>query len=145
MNNKGFAITSIIYGLMLLFVVVMTSLLSVLIGRNRRNDELLVGVRESLEYPEINIKIKNKQFEFDISNDNDVLLNEEKNLYVTQKRGKYIFEGTEKTNCEKFLPKNVVIITSEFREPGTSENKLYYKLGNEGELENVNSYEKLCD
>lgn len=49
MNNKGFAITSIIYGLMLLFVVILTSFIAILVGRSRRMDFLIEGIYEDFE------------------------------------------------------------------------------------------------
>ena len=49
MNNKGFAITGILYGLMLIFILALTSFLSILVGKNRRIDELEKSVYENLE------------------------------------------------------------------------------------------------
>ena len=78
MNNKGFAITSIIYGLMILFVMVVSSFLSILVGRMNRMDELLEGVYETVGYEGIRVCdwCTNK---FD----------EESKTFVTPKKGLY--------------------------------------------------------
>lgn len=125
MNNKGFAITSIIYGLMLLFIVTISSFLSILVGRNRRMDELITGVYETLEYEEITVTLA----DFDL----------EKKVYVTPKRGMYYFPDSD---CNIFLPKSVVLITGATKLSGDEsvKNKLYYNVnGNE----NVEDYKEL--
>ena len=90
MNNKGFAITSIIYGLMLLFIVIISSFLSILVGRNRRVDELVEGVYETVEYETINVT----QADFE----------NEHRAYVTKKRALYNFDINGEV-CLTYLPK----------------------------------------
>lgn len=125
MNNKGFAITSIIYGLMLLFVVVVSSFLSILIGRNRRIDELIEGVYETLEFKENVVALT----DFDL----------EKEVYVTPKRGMYYFSDSD---CRAYLPKSVVLITGESKNPDDTsiKDKLYYSVNGS---ENVEDYKEL--
>ena len=48
MNNKGFAITGILYGLMILFVIVITSFLAVVVGKSKRDSEVLNEVKSDL-------------------------------------------------------------------------------------------------
>lgn len=101
MNNKGFAITSIIYGLMLLFVLVITSFISILVGRNRRMDALIEGVHESVKYEEIKVC--------------DTCDNRFTNVtYTTLEKGLYNFDD----NCKIYLPKNTIVIKAN--------NKYYY-------------------
>jgi len=109
MNNKGFAITSIIYGIMLLFIVIVTSFLSILVGRNRRMDELVKGVYDSLEYEQVNVQ------KTDFENEN--------NAYVTPRRGLYYFEYSD---CLTYLPKSVILVTESFKNPSSTSEILYY-------------------
>lgn len=125
MNNKGFAITSIIYGLMLLFVVVLTSFLSVLVGRNRRIDALLESVYSSVVYEEIVVT-------------NDAFTTY--NAYATEVKGLYLFEYN---NCRVYLPKGVVIVTGEVKDvdDASVQNKLFYKENGGGS--DLASYKEL--
>ena len=128
MNNKGFAITSIIYGLMLLFIVIISSFLSILVGRNRRVDELVDGVYETVEYETINVT----QADFE----------NEHRAYITEKRGLYNFDINGEV-CLTYLPKSVILITGADKSPGEDAvaNKLYYKI-NDGDS-SVDTYEEL--
>ena len=128
MNNKGFAITSIIYGLMLLFIVIITSFLSVLVGRNRRMDILMDSVYESL-YNEVNVN----ENSFDNSN----------NSYVTKKRSLYRF-SINGNMCKAFLPKNTVLILGSFKDSSDVNvaNKLYFKVGGGEDVDDYN--ELIC-
>ena len=128
MNNKGFAITSIIYGLMLLFVVIIASFLSILVGRNRRMDELVKGVHESVEYEIIEVT------EADFENENSA--------YVTTKRALYKFD-INGNKCKVYLPKNTILITGSFINSTNTEdaNKLYFKI-NDGDA-SIDSYKEL--
>lgn len=60
MNNKGFAITGILYGLMLIFILALTSFLSILVGKNRRIDALTDSVYEKIKYETISITLLNE-------------------------------------------------------------------------------------
>jgi len=145
MNNKGFAITGIIYGIMLLFILVLTTFLSVLIGNNRRIDALVEGVYETLEYPEIEVTYDTTTNLFSDSTNEHV--------YITSNRGLYKFSNHN--NCRVYLPKNTVIITKTLRDQsGTlsdDEKTLYYLIANDSDGDgiididttDVEKYEKL--
>ena len=147
MNNKGFAITSIIYGLMLLFVMVVASFISVLVGRNRRMDDLLEGVRESLDYPVIKVEYVDSsnyfKHEIDKNNDgsSDVSETFESQLggYITAYRGEYDFSSIV-GGCKKYLPKNIVVVYADYFDSSVS--GLYYNT--EGGEFNTTNYIKLC-
>lgn len=134
MNNKGFAITSIIYGLMLLFVVIITSFLSILVGRNRRMDELAEGVYESLKYEEIIIT-------------KDSFTENDNTSYGTPKRALYHFDidkdGT--VECLSYLPKNTALILGTTRGEGTENDVYYYytKISGDTSGADVTNYEKI--
>lgn len=135
MNNKGFAITSIIYGLMLLFVVIITSFLSILVGRNRRMDEVVEGVYESLKYEEITIT-------------KDSFIENDNTSYGTPKRALYHFDiDNDGTNeCSSYLPKNTALILGTTRGDGALENDIYYYYAKNAEDKSgadVKNYEKI--
>ena len=161
MNNKGFAITSIIYGLMLLFVMVVASFLSVLVGRNRRMDDLLDGVRDTLDYP-VNVvrydeasnyfyidKDGNNSFNNIIDDDSDGKLDEGSEalninlgVFITNDRGIYDFSAIM-AGCTKYLPKNIVIVNAKyFDSESYTETMLFYNTtGGDFSTEN---YTELC-
>lgn len=104
MNNKGFAITGILYGVLLLFLMVLISLLSVLVFRLNRFTTLVDEVSSDMENKnlvEINETIDTTKY------------------YQTPYRGKYTFtiNGTT-TKCYAYLPKNIAL--------KTDSNKMYY-------------------
>lgn len=117
MNNKGFAITGILYGLMLIFILALTSFLSILVGKNRRIDELEKSVYENLE-------LKKETYNFADNEDNY--------KYTTSSNGLYTFNYNGST-CNAYLPSNTVVITSKAKNEET--NKLYYKIGGSSNLE----------
>ena len=135
MNNKGFAITSIIYGLMLLFVVIVTSFLSILVGKNRRFDELVEGVYDSLEYETIEVTINETKNDFKEN---------ENTTYVTKKRALYNFKINNK-ECLVYLPRSVILITGAYKEPGNDDikNKLYYYYQKDNSEETKNEAKDL--
>jgi len=49
LNNNGFAITGILYSLLILFVLVMASLLSLLVAKKNRLDVLINDTTTNLE------------------------------------------------------------------------------------------------
>ena len=145
MNNKGFAITGIVYGILVLFILVIASFLTILVGRSRRMDELFEGVRNNLYYDTVDITLdSNYQF-------GDNAYQENLDVYNTSKRGKYIFTFPDTSKCIVYLPKNVVIINKPLRETGNEDvsldnnNSLYYYKVYEGHTNSseVDDYEKL--
>lgn len=127
MNNKGFAITSIIYGLMILFVMVVASFLSVLVGRNRRMDDLLEGVRETLDYPVINVNYNPTDSFFYIDG---MQAYSSQGAYVTDKRGQYSLTFNNETpSCTVYLPKNTVIVYGNYFDSSIySEKKFHHYI-----------------
>ena len=117
MNNKGFAITGILYGLMLIFILALTSFLSILVGKNKRIDELEKSAYENLE-------LKKETYNF-ADNDDDY-------KYTTSSNGLYTFNYNGSI-CNAYLPSNTVVITSKTKNEET--NKLYYKIGGSSNLE----------
>lgn len=131
MNNRGFAITGIIYGLMLLFILVLTSFMSVLIGRNKRIDALIADAYGDIEYATIYVKENNGVFSYKKENDPDftqyVAPDNRADIYITSERALYKFNDV----CTMYLPENVMVITGKLKN-GTEDSKLYYnKLTNE--------------
>jgi len=122
MNNKGFAITSIIYGLMLLFIMIITSFLSMLVGRNRRIDELLESVYDNVSYEKIVVNTT------DFNTESTGV-----KAYITEKRALYEFDinGIE---CTSYLPNNTLLVTGDVM--SDSSDSLYYSVGGGVELSN---------
>ena len=94
MNNKGFAITGIIYTLFLLFLTILLSVLSVL----NRYQTLMVNSTKAIEV----------SYEGIYTNKNNLI----KDLEITEDKGKYIFDveltdGTIINNCYSYLDKGI--------------------------------------
>ena len=120
MNNKGFAITGILYGVLLLFLMVLISLLSVLVFRLNRFTTLVDEVSGDMENKNIVASDKIDEYNANITSDG---------YFQTPYRGKYTFKvnGTT-TECYAYLPKNIVI-----KKVGTSLN--YLESDNEGNID----------
>lgn len=115
MNNKGFAITGILYGLMLIFVLALTSFLSILVGKNRRIDSLIDNVYSNINYDKYDYTFSDENYNYEI-----------------EKTGLYTFTYKEKT-CKAYLPINTVVITGKYK---NNTDKLYYKYGGGSDMEN---------
>lgn len=50
LNNKGFAITSVLYGLLILFVVMMSSYLTVLSAKKNRIDTITKEIEDDYNF-----------------------------------------------------------------------------------------------
>lgn len=94
MNNKGFAISGMLYGILLLFMMVLLSLLYVLVTRINRLTTLVDEVNASVE----NIDYK------DVSENIDTT-----NYYITDYRGKYEMKVNNSNTCYAYLPKNILL------------------------------------
>lgn len=142
LNNKGFAITAIIYGIMLLFVLILASFLSVLIGRNKRSDALLDSTYQNIKYDIYNIKISNDGSVLENNNSYTAKDGEStKDIYITSVRALYNFTYNNGSTCKAILPKNVVVIDNTLR--GESDNsKLYYYLVNDSDDDNSSDVSK---
>ena len=126
MNNKGFAITGILYGLMILFVIVITSFLAVVVGKSKRDNEVLNNVKESLSLNSSETVYWSK---FNYAN-YGWTYNGYRYSYVTDRRALYTFENDDYDTCvSMYLPKGTVVIID-------SEGRLSYSLyGSENEAE----------
>jgi hypothetical protein len=89
MNNKGFAITGIIYTLFVIFLMTLLSILAM----SSSFQKLLINSNSSLEKSFEGKEIQGTNFE--------TIKNEEKALY----KGKYVFKK-EGNNCITYLSKN---------------------------------------
>lgn len=93
MNNKGFAISGMLYGILLLFLMILLSLLYVLVIRLER----LTTINE-----EVSQNVENKNIK-----DINQTINTS-NYYITSTRGKYEIKINSNT-CYSYLPKNVIL------------------------------------
>lgn len=107
MNNKGFAITGILYGVLLLFLMVLISLLSVLVFRLNRFTTLVDEVSGDMEMKKDNTAT---HISSSITTVNTSITNN--NYFQTPYRGKYTFTIItihETRECYAYLPKNIVL------------------------------------
>lgn len=119
MNNKGFAITGILYGVLLLFLMVLLSLLYVLVTRINRLTTLNEEVKKVVETKNEITTIENKPTDAEP-------------YYITTMRGKYEILINNTTTCYAYLPKDILL--------KINENKLCYLLPNsEGILDVFNT------
>lgn len=97
LNNKGFAITGILYFVLIMFLMIISSLLLVLKTRINRLTDLNTTINEEVE-------LKEK------------IVDEPIDSYITSFRGKYIFEITDSEGvktCYSYLPNNALIVLQE--------------------------------
>ena len=125
MNNKGFAITGILYGLMLIFILALTSFLSILVGKNRRIDELEKNVYESVGLSHVTIELTDEA---------------DKYQYTTLSNAIYTIKYSGK-ECNVILPINTVIISGNVKSDGLSDDKVYYKIGGSSNLDDFEELE----
>ena len=90
MNNKGFAITTILYGIMILFVFLLMSLLGILSVYRNNLDKLIEsnhGARELLQKNIINIGTDmSSVYTFSIENDNNYPWTSTSNRFILSDR-----------------------------------------------------------
>lgn len=91
MNNKGFAITGILYTLLILFTLTLISVISVLNTRNK----ILEKASQKIEYKK----------SWNCINDNI--------LRITAKKGKYIFVDNNNNECYTYLAENTLLEPNE--------------------------------
>lgn len=145
MNNKGFAITGIIYGLMLLFILVLTSFLSILIGRNKRIDALIESTYDSIEYPTFYIEENDGVFKYKKDGETNfteyVAPEGRTDIFITSEKGKYVFNS-----CVKYFPENVMFITDKLKYGENLNNVLFYYKSEDGtSYNNVENFEIVCE
>ena len=98
LNNKGFAITSVLYGLLILFVVMTSTYLTVLSAKKNRLDNITKEIEDSYDF---NIKKEN-------------LTESIGDTYTAPYTGKYTFD-----NCIMYLYKGNVYEKSELCDAST--------------------------
>ena len=94
LNNKGFAITSILYGLLILFVLLVSSYLTVLTARKNRVDKITSKIEDDYYF----------------NNVSDEITIDDINTFKAPNTGKYIFNNDE--NCYMYLEKGSTIDNS---------------------------------
>lgn len=94
MNNKGFAITGMLYGVLLLFLMVLLSLLYVLVTRINRLTTLNEEVKKVVEDKTITA----------------IATEFTDGYYITTMRGKYVININGNTDdCYAYLPKDILL------------------------------------
>lgn len=92
LNNKGFAITSILYALLILFVLLVSSYLTVLTARKNRLDKITSKIEDDYYF----------------NNERETSINNVSN-YTAPYTGKYVFGD----NCYIYLSKGSILNLSE--------------------------------
>lgn len=140
MNNKGFAISGILYGILILFLTVLASILNVLVIRLKDLDEINAEIVSNVEdkgCASIDSVVAPCNVSFTYDND----LRDSETRFTTKVRGKYELEITDsssgKTICYTYLPKNVMIVVNE--------NKLKYLLPNENGQIDISNFTEAKD
>ena len=130
MNNKGFAITGIIYTLFVMFLMILLSVLSGLSSLQR----LMINSNESLENTFKGNQVSSTQIE-------NMKLNGEANCF-----GKYIFEVTGPNSttiqCSTYLEKGTNFQDESITYSPSDCNKYIYEYGTDISLKTVYSFEK---
>ena len=111
LNNKGFAISAVLYSVLILFMLILVSYLTILSGTKKFNTKTLSSINEVMkeEVIEINKILNDKEY------------------YLTTIRGNYLIELGNK-NCYIYLSKNMILVNKD--------NGLYIN----NELINSNNY-----
>ncbi len=92
LNNKGFAISTIIYSTLILFLMVMLSFLQAISTSKNKLELASTSAKEIISYSNIDIN-------FELGSE----------YYITPYRGKYTISTSEGTACI-YLPKNTLIM-----------------------------------
>lgn len=96
LNNKGFAITATIYGLLVLFLIVLLSILSLLRFRIKN----ATNISDNIEK---NVFLKNEVIQ----------ISDSVTSYYTKYRAKYYFDTNNASDCYVYLPKYSTLIVSD--------------------------------
>lgn len=108
LNNKGFAITGILYSVLVLFLMILVSMLSLLSSRQNRLYTLTESIKEEMEYKN-NITIPEFTSNSNNQHTSNPLTTEISSYYITEYRGKYTFIINNSTTCYSYLPANIII------------------------------------
>lgn len=90
LNNRGFAITAVLYGLLILFLLLFLGMIRILNTERKRMEKISDEIDKSI----VNMK------KIDINSGNEI---SEGGIYVTPYRGKYVFKITGDTSKEYYM------------------------------------------
>lgn len=90
LNNRGFAITAVLYGLLILFLLLFLGMIRILNTERKRMEKISDEIDKSI----VNME------KIDINSGNVI---SEGGIYVTPYRGKYVFKITGDTSKEYYM------------------------------------------
>lgn len=103
LNNKGFAITSVLYGLLILFVILVGSYLTILVAKKNRLDTISEEINEKYGFNTCLNKNANSDCT-EIESDSPVISCN--GSYTADYTGKYIFKDKKsESQCVTYLEK----------------------------------------
>ena len=120
LDNKGFAITGILYTILIVFLFVLSSLLLTMSTKLNRSIKLTNNIYSSVE---------NKN-EISYIDDDNNYIDSNNNYFVAQYRGKYEFVINNGNECFAYLPEDSIVLIKN--------NKIYYKKDNNIESSSIN-------
>lgn len=128
LNNKGFAITGILYTVLILFLLLLSSLLLMLTTRINRLIKLTDNINKEVE----NNNVINISEYLEDSNENKMSNPIDGNKYfITNYRGRYEFviNGNNTNICYSYLPENTLLSINnsilKYKLPSIDENGNY--------------------
>lgn len=126
LNNKGFAITGILYTVLILFLLLLSSLLLMLTTRINRLIKLTDNINKEVE----NNKVINISEYSSDSNENKMSNPIDGNKYfITSYRGRYEFVINNGKTCYSYLPENTLLSINngilKYKLPSIDENGNY--------------------
>lgn len=139
LNNKGFAITGILYTILILFLLLISSILLMLTTRINRLIKLTDSINKEVENnSEININEYNRA---DANNEKKISNPIDGNKYfITSYRGKYEFITNNGNTCYSYLPENTLLSIDngvlKYKLPSIDENGSY--IVDTSNLDNMN-------
>lgn len=136
LNNRGFAITAVLYGLLILFLLLFLGMIRILNTERKRMEKISDEIDKSI----VNMD------KIDINSDNMI---SEGGIYVTPYRGKYVFKinGDETKEYYMYLPiysivsikdKQIKVIRGVNTGTGVTETDYTSKVLNGMEINNSN-------
>lgn len=116
LNNRGFAITAVLYGLLILFLLLFLGMIRILNTERKRMEKISDEIDKSI----VNME------KIDINSGNEI---SEGGIYVTPYRGKYVFKINGDTSKEyyMYLPIYSIVSISEGKikvTSGTSQSEI---------------------
>lgn len=95
LNNRGFAITAVLYGLLILFLLLFLGMIRILNTERKRMEKISDEIDKSI--------VNMDKIDININSDNVI---SEGGIYVTPYRGKYVFKinGDETKEYYMYLP-----------------------------------------